>query len=63
MEHDNNGIIHLKIPSNLKAWLRAYARRQDLSMTTVIRFLLEHERAQDKASKNGKSIILPRIYA
>ncbi len=48
--------LQIYLPSGLKEWLRSYAERHDLTMTTVIKIILERERATDKAATNGKSL-------
>lgn len=47
--------FQLYLPVHLKNWLKGYAAKHDLSMTTIIRFLLERERARERAANNGET--------
>lgn len=48
--------LQIYIPGELKEWLRGYAERHDLSMTTVIKIVLENERQRDEAHANGRPL-------
>lgn len=52
----DNKVIQLYIPSDLKEWLREYADRFDLSMTTTIKLLLQRERAHDEGHSDGATL-------
>jgi hypothetical protein len=49
-------VFFLSLPHDLKEWLREYAERHGLSMTTVVQILLEREQYREKGSHDGKPL-------
>ncbi len=47
MKRPRQDVLYFFLAPELKEWLREYAHRHNLTMTTTIKVLLERERAKD----------------